>query len=271
LEKYNDMRHFHCTKTEGEYKGWRCWLYPFSNILGSRHDKFNIGIEFYPWTDAGLPGFSFNLKANPEHTMGASIRIPFLLALYVHVDAGMMGYKPWWRNLLRLDEDRKYDGRNWGIRWSPSFGCIDGGSIDVNLGSYDSHWSSKDPKWLSMHFYPRTILCGKTNYAEQDNGTTQHTVAIKGNRDYADKEYVLNCKEFISTWTWKRFKKPYSLKRYEVFCEDEKGVPHPGKGTACYNCDESALCSQTSPANSREEAIEKFIESVNLYRKNYPL
>jgi hypothetical protein len=127
------MRHFHCIKSQGEHKGWRCWFYPFANVLGSHHDKFNIGIEFYPWTDNGLPGISFGLRANDERTIHGSIKIPFLLALYVHIDAGMLGYKPWWRKLLRLSEDRKYDGRNWGIRWSPSYDYDeDGNEIDEN-------------------------------------------------------------------------------------------------------------------------------------------
>ena len=61
------------------------------------------------------------------------------------------------------------------------------------------------------------------------------------------------------------------MKRYEVSCDDKNGVPHPGKGTTGYNCDESALHSQTGAANSRKEAVEKFVESVYWYRKNYPL
>jgi hypothetical protein len=263
------MRHFHCIKAEGKHKGWRCWLYPFANVLGSHHDKFNIGIEFYPWTDNGLPGISFGLRADCENTIDASIKIPFLLALYVHIDAGMIGYKSWWRKLLRLDDERKYDGRNWGIRWSPSYGCVDGGSIDINLGSYDNSWSSKDPKWLSMHFYPQRFLCGKATYSEKDNGTTEHKVLIKGNRDYPDKEYTLSCKEYISTWTWKRFKKPLVITRYDV--SSNEGVPHPGKGTTGYNCDEGSFSGQTCPAESRQNAVDKFVEQVYWYRKNYPL
>lgn len=236
------MRNFHCIKETGLYKGWRCWIYPFANTALYNYDKFKIGIEFYPWTDAGCPGINLSLKADPEHTISASIKIPFLLALYVTLSS-KIGYAAWWRKLLRLSEDRKYDGRDWGIRWSPSYGCVDGGSIDINLGSYNNCWSSKDPKWLSMHFYPMRFLCGRATYIEQDNETTEHQVLIKYSRDYPDKVYILKCKEFVSTWTWKRFKKPLVITRYEV--SSNEGVPHPGKGTTGYNCEESALYSQT--------------------------
>jgi len=266
------MRHFHCIESNcGKHKGWRCWIYPFANILGSHHDRVNVGIEFYPWTDVDMPGFNVYGKANDEHTIGFSVNVPFLFSLYVHADLAKWGYSKVWRKILRLDEEHKYDGRSWGIKYIKNSDCIDGGYLSIELGRYDNCWSSKDPKWLHTSIHPRVVLCGRATYSEQDNGTTQHTVTIKGNKEYADKEYVLNCKEFISTWTWKRFKKPYSLKRYEVSTQDKDGVPHPGKGTTCYNCEESALQSQTSPANSREEAVAKFVESVHWYRKNYPL
>lgn len=266
------MRHFHCIESNcSKHKGWRCWIYPFANILGSHHDRVNVGIEFYPWTDIDMPGFNVYGKANDEHTIGFSVNVPFLFSLYVHADLAKWGYSNTWRKILRLDEDRKYDGREWGIKYIKDSDCIDGGYLNIKLGRYDNCWKSSDPKWLSTSIHPRVVLCGRAAYSEQDNGTTQHTVTIKGNKEYADKEYVLNCKEFISTWTWKRFKKPYSLKRYDVSTQDKDGVPHPGKGTTGYNCGESALQSQTSPANSREEAVAKFVESVYWYRKNYPL
>lgn len=266
------MRHFHCIESNcGKHKGWRCWIYPFANILGSHHGKVNIGVEFYPWTDIDMPGFNVYGKANDEHTIGFSVNVPFLFSLYVHADLAKWGYSKVWRKILRLDEEHKYDGRSWGIKYIKDSDCIDGGYLNIELGRYDNCWSSKDPKCLHTSIYPRVVLCGRATYSEQNNGTTQHTVTIKGNKEYADKEYVLDCREYISTWTWKRFKKPYSLKRYEVSTQDKDGVPHPGKGTTCYNCEESALQSQTSPANSREEAVAKFVESVNWYRKNYPL
>lgn len=262
------MRRFHCIKSENKHKGWRCWFYPFTD---PKKDKCSIGAELYLWTDLDMPGFNVYGTADSEDTIGFNINVPFLFSIYVHADLGMVGYSNWWRKLLRLDDEHKYDGRKWGIRYVKDNDCIDGGYLSIDLGRYDNMWSSRDPKWLSTSIYPRVVLCGRAAYSEQDNGTTQHTVMIKGNRGYADKEYVLNCKEFVSTWTWKRFKKPYSLKRYEVSCDDKNGVPHPGKGTTGYNCDESALHSQTSPANSREEAIQKFVASVDWYRANYPL
>lgn len=263
------MRRFRCIKSEGKYKGWRCWFHPFTD--NPKKDKWNICIEFYPRTDYDMPGILLTASADCEKTVGFNINIPFLFSLYVKADLGMVGYSIWWRKLLRLDEERKYDGRKWGIRYIKDGDCIDAGYLDISLGRYDNHWKSSDPKWLSISIHPRVVLCGRTSYTEEDKGITEHKVLIKGSRGYSDKEYMLSCKEYISKWIWKRFKKPYLLKRYTVECVDKNGVPHPGKGTASYNCEESALHSQTSAANSREEAIQKFVDSVNWYRANYPL
>jgi len=263
------MRRFYCVKSEGRYKGWRCWFHPFT--ASPKRDKWSLNLELYLWTDRDMPGFQFNASADCENTAGFNINVPFLFSLYVSADLGMVGYSNWWRKLLRLDDEHRYEGRSWGIRYIKDKDCIDAGYLNIELGRYDNSWSSRDPKWYSMSIHPRVVLCGKTTYTEEDKGITEHKVLIKGSRGYPDKEYMLSCKEYISKWTWKRFKKPHLLKRYTVECMDKNGVPHPGKGTTSYNCEETALHSQSGPANSREEAIQKFVDSVNWYRANYPL
>jgi len=245
-----------------EHNGWRWWI----NFGDYAKRGDTVRIEFYPGRRE--LGCTLSMRAQGESTISLMLKIPFLFSLYVTWDT-MWGYSTKWSKFLCLDDDRRYDGREFGFSWYGADGCISGGSINFYLGSHLNGWSSKDPKWLRTHIYPQEILCGKDTVKMEDLETTEHSVTIPGNSTYPEKTYTVKCKEFRTTWTWPRFKKPLIINRFEVECEE--GVPHPGKGTCDYNCDESRLYSQCAPADSREHAVQKFIDSCAWYRKNYPM
>lgn len=253
---------FRCQK---ESKGgWRSWWYPF----GYDKNRFCVHNEFYPFTDSKMPGIKLELEADCERTISFSIRIPFLFSWWFSIDA-MWGYSDWWRNFLRLDDERKYDGRQWGISWYNGDGCMSGGSLDLYLGSHTNMWKSSDPKWYRFSIYPQEVLFGKWKAESKDGEITKHKISVSESKNFPASEHEVECKEFITTWTWPRFRKPFILTRYEVSCKE--GVPHPGKGTAAYNCEDTCLYSSTTPSKSREEAVDKFKESAEYYRKHYPL
>lgn len=245
-----------------EKYGWRSWFEPFGY-----NSRFTIRNELYLFKQ----DFSFTLSLGDscEHTISLAICIPFLFSWYLGVDA-KFGYSDWWKKLLRLDSHMR-QGRKWGIRWIPSYGSVDGGDFSLYLGAYENEWRSTDPKWLSLSFYPKTFFCGKTQYEKYESGRITKKVMIKGDETYPDVEYELECIVEECRWSWPRFLKPLLMTRTTVEVTNNGMVPHPGKGTTDYNCGEGGLSSQSSAESDPDKAIEKFVEQVYWYRKNYPL
>ena len=87
--------------------------------------------------------------------------------------------------------------------------------------------------------------------------------------EYPEKKYNCKCTLRERIWTFQRFKKPYKMLGTEIECEE--GIPHPGKGTCDYNCQDGTLYSQSSPVDNIDEALEHFKEQAIWYRKHYPL
>lgn len=246
----------------GAWWGRRYFIH-FNNTLGTR----TITNELYLFPDSWGGGVNLELSGDCEGTISFHIRIPKLFSWYFSADCNF-GQHPKWQKFIRLG-DRKYDSREWGFSVDESFGCVSGPFVTFKFGEFGNETRNSDPKWLSYHFEPQEIICGKHTYNVGDVEITEHLVNIPGSGEYKDKEHLLKCKETISTWTWPRFKKPLIVRRFEV--SSEEGVKHPGKGSQCYNCEESALYSSCGPANSKECAIQNFIDSVTYYRTEYPL
>jgi hypothetical protein len=245
-----------------EKYGWRSWFEPFGY-----NGRFTIRNELYLFkSDCSI---QLTLRDNYEGTISFHLGIPFLISWYISIDS-KFGYSDWWKKLLRLDSYMR-QGRRFGIGWNFSYGCVDGGDITINLGSYVNEGRSSDPKWVSMSFCPKTFFCGKTKFEEHDVREVYKNVLIKGDADYPDKEYELVCKVQESKWSWPRFLKPLELTRTTVEVVDGSGIPHPGKGSCDYNCGESALYSSSTAESNPEKAFNAFVDQVYLYRKNYPL
>lgn len=253
--------YFHSSKSD---RGYRCWWYPFG--CEGKTKQVSFSSEFYPFTKTC--GVELALNADSDSTVAFNIKIPYMFSWYVSMNS-LVGYRNWWGKMLGLSGWRKHDGRRFGISWYSGDGCMSGGSLDIKLGAFDNGWESSDPKWLSMSFYPEKFLFGNYTAKDKEIETTYRTVFFKGVRGYPDKNHILKCVLTEMTWTWKRFRKPFTMARYEV--SSEEGIPHPGKGTCDYNCDETALYSQSSSAKNAKDAIDRFVQAVYKYRTTYPL
>lgn len=244
-----------------EKYGWRSWFEPFGY-----NGRITIRNEFYLFKKDFDIALSF--RHDSEGCVAFHIAIPFLFSWYFGLDA-LFGYTDWWKNLWRIRS--KFGSRKFEFGWLPAYGSVDGGSFKCSFGGKLYEWSSRDPWWYSFSFTPKTFFCGKTKYEETDKATVDRRVLVKGDHKYPDQEYDLICKVFESKWSWKRFLKPLIITRTNVEVANGGQVPHPGKGTADYNCGEDGLRSQTSAESDPDKAIEKFVDQVYWYRKNYPL
>ena len=224
------------------------------------HGEFYLGRRDFAVTA------EFN--ADGERTATFHVAIPFVFSAYFGIDR-KWGYSDLWRKLLRLDEDHRYGGRHFGLAWNGSYGCVDGGSFRLSLGERTNEYNSRDPKWYSFNWYPQRTFCGPTTYTQKDVATAARTVTVPGHGRFPTKDYHLTATMSTCTWSWKRFKKPLVITRCEVKCEG--GIEHPGKGTACYNCDDTALTSSMFPCDNFDDAFEKFVESAQENRRRYPL
>lgn len=161
------------------------------------------------------------------------------------------------------------------IRWRPDYNkrfssareigiSIHDQRIFVNLWNDPMGWSASDPWWWSFTLHPVDWVFGKTKYSEKE---IEHYENVPL-RICQHEEYSATVRLFESTW-----KRPWwsarKIRRASV--KVEKGVRHPGKGTMSYNCDDDFLYSLTTPADSVEEALNKFRDSVLDMRKRYPL
>lgn len=70
---------------------------------------------------------------------------------------------------------------------------------------------------------------------------------------------------------WKRPRKKTVHRRGAWVEIDGDGIPHPGKGTTSYNCDDDALMAMGANVETVWEAVKEVIKQVNWYREHYPL
>ncbi len=241
--------------------GWRSWFEPFGY-----NGNFSITNELYLFKPEC--SMSLTLRHEAERCISFHLALPFLFSWYFSVNA-MFGYSDWWQKLLMRKE--KYKSRVYKIKWLPAYGSVDGGSINCSIGGHQYEWNSRDPWWYSFSFTPKTFFCGKTQFEEKEVDRVYKKVLIKGNNTYPDKEYELVCIIRDSKWSWKRFLKPLRMTRTTVEVADGNFIPHPGKGTTDYNCDESSMGSLSTAESDPEKAFDYFVEQVYWYRKNYPL
>ncbi len=97
------------------------------------------------------------------------------------------------------------------------------------------------------------------------------TRVVPGDDNYESAMHNLTIKKLLHVTSYSRWKNR-KLIRYEVECAE--GVPHPGKGTASYNCGEDSTYSITFGAGQVDgplDAANKFIEECMQTRKKYPL
>jgi hypothetical protein len=215
-----------------------------------------ISIELYKGKDEFSIGLI--LQNDFEKTITFNLALPFLFKFYISIDTDLCKTQ-WWRKLLLLNEEHKYDGRRFGISLSPdevAWGKTYYFSFD--FGTYP--WCSGGG--LSIFKCLTDLVYGNFNYTKQVIEEWNKTVFIPGVGNYSDGTYDLIIKREVANWKWKRFNKTFTATYYDVECE--KGVPHRFKwGT------QDGLFSASFEATSVNEAIDKFIDCIQKKRMRY--
>jgi len=146
---------------------------------------------------------------------------------------------------------------------SRKFGfSIHHGTLWWSLWENKCSWSRSDPDWQSFRINFPDLLLGRWKYSEET--ISEEDVEIP----MPEKNYPATLKMFESTWK-RPLWFPKRLVRAKV--EIPEGIPHPGKGTASWNCGEDATYGLTCKAKTPEEAIAAVVESVLGCRRRYPL
>lgn len=228
-----------------------------------------IELTYYPFKRQF--GIELDLQADREDTVLFILKIPFLFSIYLSFDL-WFGYSEWWsKNILRLEEDRRYDGRSFGIRWIDTDDAAHEplGTIRISLGHCLNYTKSSDPKWMDTWLNLNKWIFGKVSFQSTPIKDDSRQVLIPAGYKYDAKSYLCKCVMTEDVWSVPRFRKPLKLLRTEVSCEE--GVPHPGKGTCDYNQEEGRLYSTSMCCDNFDKAFEEFKNTVIDMRKRYPL
>lgn len=224
--------HWQNLKKEDRTREWlngRGWLHIGNAVLGCQ------------WV---LPtnriGFSFNIGDGEDQLSGNILC--GLFAFYWSIEGVRWLYKR--INKSREISLRFFDGAMWWHIWQDP-----------------DEWKSTDSKWRRGTFRPVDFLLGREKYSTQDKG--------KGEREilFSEGTYTAKVRLFTSTWKRPRWHWARTIERAEV--DVKSGVPIPGKGENSWDCDEDAVFSLTTPATNVDEAVEKFVKSVNSTRLKY--
>lgn len=157
---------------------------------------------------------------------------------------------------------RPYDALPRG--WPRSTGvCLFGDHLMLEWDCDDSHWSSTDGP---AHGWKRSwnlldILLGRAKYSSAPVAPVASVVVMP------EGEYP--CTVTFHDDTWKRPRWPWPRRRLRATVDVPGGVPMPGKGENAWDCGEDACYSQTSPAVSVSDAVEKLRAYVLERRELY--
>lgn len=239
-------------------EGGRRWLY-----FGHDNNQRTLCLEFYPewsktsgnWSKPRSLFFKLGIRDDWESTITVGLGIPFLFKGFFVLDK-----RP--GNIIK-NLVGEYGDTSTGF-------SIDKEAIHLNLLSDNMGYSKK--KGWGRVFFIRDLLKGKSKTTSKVIYSTAQKIVIPASGDYPEKEYLakIRRKEFVTKYS--RWFKKEVWDRWEV--EVEGGVPHPGKGTCSWNCDEDSLTSVSfghGSVNNVQEALQGFIDSVQERRREYPL
>jgi len=219
-------------KKEDRSRGWlngRAWLHVENAVLGCQ--------LVMPTNKFGM---SFNI-GDGEHQLSGSIGCG-LFAFYWHVEGVRWLHKH--INKTREISLRFFDGAIWWYFWHDP-----------------DEWRSTDSKWRRGNFRPIDFLLGRDRHSSTEKIVEQREIS------FPEGAYTAKVKLFTSTWKRPRWPWPRIIERAEVDVKD--GVPIPGKGESSWDIDDDAVYSLITPAASVDEAIEKFVKSINNTRLRY--
>lgn len=211
--------------------------------FGKETREFSLNWEWSLFRRGSAAGAGISLEGD-EGSAGASIRIPYLFSLYVH----LVGLK-WVRALMGYDTARSefayHDGAFWMTPWGR-----------------DCEWRSDDPWWRrGLVWHWRDTFFGRQKYESRELEKRDVVVPMP---EGSYKAVVT-----LSEDTWKRPRSPFTARRLAGSIEVPGGIPTEGKGENSWDCGEDAIYSLHTSASSVEETVAKLIESATKERRRH--
>lgn len=228
-------------------------FYRYFIYIGNRKISFEIK----------LGDFSFNLNFNIGGEESEELQFSFVIPL-IKIYLGFSGFLP--KKIRDYFYNKKlYNGLSTGISihhwiiWWIFF-------MDQDV------WDNKEPKWRRGNFDIPQFFLGKEKYWKNiiEKKEIEFTVPEhkRGDIVYSEKKHKGMVTRYKGNWKRKRwFTK--SLNRIEI--DLINSIPHPGKGTADYNCEEDALFGCSIVGDKTSDIVNYVIKQTNYYRDNYPL
>jgi hypothetical protein len=124
-------------------------------------------------------------------------------------------------------------------------------------------WSRGEPWWMRWTWHPLDTFFGRMQHSVRDVVSSTATVIPMPEKAYP-------CVVVIQEEVWKRSRLPWAstvLRRAHI--DVPGGVPFPGKGENSWDCGDDATHSMTCPAETVEQGVARFVESVLRDRRRY--
>lgn len=139
---------------------------------------------------------------------------------------------------------------------------IDGDTLWWRVWANPNEWRRGRPRWRDGNFDVSDFLLGRTKYEKQVIEARDVVIPMP------EGAYPAKAELELCTWTRRRFGWP-AKRVVRAQIEVEGGIPHPGKGENAWDCGDDATYAITTPADTIEEGISKFVHSVLRDRTRY--
>lgn len=192
-----------------------------------------------------------------EVTVGGMEGELFLVRLGLMFVQVFIGLENWtWARNLRFPYP---DARNTGFYVVPSGTGLFG---HVEIWQKTGEWRRGDWSW-SFDF--DRIVWGNRRYSTETLWEIQREIPMP------EKSYAatLKLQQRVRAQS-RKFWRPRVVK-HTIDIEIPEGIPHPGKGTESYNCDDDALMGLGFDGVDPDKAVEYVQQRAQWYRDNYPL
>lgn len=240
----------HAHKMRGSYRRWLHFSGP---------DMKNIGLEVsYGRKRFKALGIDFTVGGGDCRTFGAMLGL-YVICIFISFNG--------FHTIRRAKHPLDY-GREFGLYWS--FGELFG--LTVKFLALEMEWSRDWRRTgINLTWNPIDALFGRLRHrVDSKEALIKTQVLVPARHGYDEAAHKVEV--VMSDESWKRPRLPWvssRIRRAHIECLDP--IPHPGKGTTGYNCDEDALHALTCPANTVHDGLAALVNSAMSCRRRYPL
>jgi len=223
------------SRKQWKYAHGRCWLAILSCFFR---------LEWHLWSDhchinADIGG--------DEEQLQFSIAIP-PVAVWLAVESQSGSW------LRRIVPERQREIQLSMFQWS----------VRLILWGREGEWRRPDPWYVrGVHLDLKDAFLGKSKYTSTETAPRQPIRIAIDDRIYHGEARFERC-------TWNR-RWWFTKVRDSVWIQMDRGhgLPHAGKGTTDYNCDDDALCGWGVNGGNVQAAIQHGLDSIAERRKKY--